>query len=226
MLYQWYLWSLSFWYLCSRSPLTFSKPALLSRYIFSISQAIQKRHFHHFFWSCYNTRQYVFLPAAADSIRQGVFDNRLYTRYCPGSHTLQTRLLHWPVVRSSEQTALLIGWCYACRRLVDISTPVQRPCRASDAWSTSLVERCIEDPVQTSVLAFQCRNDVTLSYLASCCIPVASVIGRSFCCFRWLSRSCLFHSDSRSTCVCCFLSGLLELTPSLFSGTWNQSGDL
>ena len=29
------------------------------------------------------------------------------------------------------------------------------------------------------VLAFQCRNDVTPSYLARCCVPVASVIGRS-----------------------------------------------
>ena len=56
-------------------------------------------------------------------------------------------------------------------------------------------------------------------------VPVVSVIVFAVCCFRWLSRSCVFHSDSRSTCVCCILSGLLELTPSWHSGTWNLSGD-
>ena len=77
---------------------------------------------------------------------------------------------------------LTIGWCYACGRPAHISAPVQRPCQPSDAWSTPLAERCIEDSIQTvrlCVLAFQCRNGATPSYLASCCIPVASVIGRS-----------------------------------------------
>ena len=55
----------------------------------------------HFLRSCYKTGQLVLLPAAADSIRQEVLDDRLCTRHRSGSHTLQTRLLQQPVVRSS-----------------------------------------------------------------------------------------------------------------------------
>ena len=125
-------------------------------------------------------------------------------------------------IRSSEHSALSIGRCYACGRPAHISTPdVSHLMRDQLHW----LNAASRIPVQTVHPDFQCRNDVTPSYLASCCIPVASVIVSVFCCFRWLSRSCVFRSESRSTCVCCFLSDLLELTHSWSSGIWNQSGD-
>ena len=158
------------------------------------------------------TLHYILLPVVSDSIHQEFLDHR------PGSRTLQTRLLQWPVVRSSKHIALSIGWCYAWGCPAHISTPVQRPRQPSDAWSTSLVERCIKDPVQTMRPVFsilkRCRAIRSCPLLHSSRQHYWSIM---FAFFGWLSCSCMFHSDSRSTCVCCFLSGLLELTPSGYS---------
>ena len=66
----------------------------------------------------------------------------------------------------------------AAARLI-FQPPVQRPCQPSDARSTPLAECCIDDSIQTVRPACQCRNGAPPSYFTSCCIPVASVIGRS-----------------------------------------------
>ena len=186
MLYQWYLWFLSFWYLCSRSPLTFSQTSFpLTLHLLNFT-SILKMPFPSLFlimlqdWSIRaSTSCGRFDPSG------GIWQSTLHTlssglSYSPDSTIATARC---PVFRTH---------CSVDRTVLCVWPPSSyfnsSPCQAFDEWSTSLVERCIEDPVQTSCFwHFNVENDVTPSYLASCCIPVASVIGRS--CLRSAASS-------------------------------------
>ena len=148
-----------------------------------------------------------------------VLDNQLYTRHPPGSHTLQTRLLQQPVVRSSDPTHCSVNWMMLCVQPLGSYFNHSTETTSAIRCRINFIGWMLHQTVHPGVL-------LSKSYLVRCCIPVSSrSIVFAFYCFGWLSRTWVCHSDSRSTCVCCILTGLLELPPSQYLGTWNQSGD-
>ena len=75
-------------------------------------------------------------------------------------------------------------------------------------------------------LAFQCQNGATPSWTRQLLHKSRQrhrSIVSTVCCFRWLSRSCVFHSDSRSTWICtvsCPASWNLNSLPTFWYMEW------